>query len=361
MTGNGMHDRSPTHGGAPDAGPTATTAVLATLREHGIVVFPPVSLARVGIGQSNITSIVTDAAGASWVLRQPPPGSAGDRSHDLDREAAILRALAGTEVPVPRVIGTGRDQSGLPYVVMERVPGAALETCEQAADLTAGQRFSLGTSVAETLATLHSTDPDRLGLPPPRSPYLARQLRRVAGAWERVRTLSRHDADWQSVRDTLADRAPHCSRPVIMHGDYRLSNLLVHRGAISAVLDWELCTVGDPLADLAWLLDDWRSANEPAIVMPSPTRAGGFPSRDEMIAVYQERSGIRVDDLDYYRAFTQWRAASLLEGVRARRLSGAMGSHAAIDPEELEDSVGTLLRSAAIHLRQSRPLRPPGG
>ena len=120
-------------------------------------------------------------------------------------------------------------------------------------------------------------------------------------------------------------------------------------------------TVGDPLADLAWLLDDWRSANEPAIVMPSPTRAGGFPSRDEMIAVYQERSGIRVDDLDYYRAFTQWRAASLLEGVRARRLSGAMGSHAAIDPEELEDSVGTLLRSAAIHLRQSRPLRPPGG
>lgn len=138
-----------------------------------------------------------------------------------------------------------------------------------------------------------------------------------------------------------------------MHGDYRLSNLLICDGRIGAVLDWELCTVGDPLADLAWLLDDWRPVEEAAIVMPSPTRAGGFPDRDEMVAVYREVTGYQVDDLDYYRAFSQWRAASLLEGVRTRRLAGAMGSHAAVDPEELEDSIGVLLASATEHLAKT--------
>jgi aminoglycoside phosphotransferase (APT) family kinase protein len=127
-----------------------------------------------------------------------------------------------------------------------------------------------------------------------------------------------------------------------MHGDFRLSNLLVHDGQITAVLDWELCTVGDPLADLAWLLDDWRSPDEPAISMPSPTRAGGFPSRAELIETYRDETGFLLDRLGYYRGFTQWRAASLLQGVLTRRRLGVMGTHGAMDLELLDDSIAVL-------------------
>ena len=135
-----------------------------------------------------------------------------------------------------------------------------------------------------------------------------------------------------------------------MHGDYRLSNLLVDNGVITAVLDWELCTIGDPMADVAWLLDDWRSPEEQSIVMPSPTRAGGFPSREEMLAAYREVSGIDPISLDVYRAFTQWRAAGLLRGVLQRRRAGVMGSHGAVDPAELETTIELLLSSARGNL-----------
>lgn len=328
--------------------------VLDWLLAQGLDATPPLTITRVGIGQSNITTVIADAAGAEWVMREPPPGTSTGSGHDLHREAGILRALSGSGVPVPPLIGTGASPSGSPFLVMERMAGAALENEQDAAALTLAQRRDLGVSVAATLATLHRLDPDILSIEVSRSPYLTRQIRRVTAAWERVRAESRHDHDWQAVRAGLADRMPQPRRAAIMHGDYRLSNLLVSAGRITAVLDWELCTVGDPLADLAWLLDDWRPADEPAIVMPSPTRAGGFPDRDEMVAVYCEITGHRLDELDYYRAFTQWRAASLLEGVRARRRSGAMGSHAAIDPEELEDSIGVLLTSAAAQLRNQR-------
>ncbi|KUI34265.1 aminoglycoside phosphotransferase [Mycobacterium sp. GA-2829] len=322
------------------------------LSRQGETVNGPLAISRVGIGQSNITSIVVDAAGSTWVLREPPRGAPENAAHDLRREAEILQALSATEVPVPRVVGWGDSADGSPFLVMERVRGSVLETRDQARSLSVVQRRDLGVSVVQTLASLHLIDPRTLGLPVSRTPYLSRQMRRIDASWERVRTLSRHDADWQRLRVELSAQLPEHPPAAIMHGDYRLSNLLVDHGAITAVLDWELCTVGDPLADLAWLIDDWRTPEEPAIVMPSPTRAGGFPSRDEMIDIYQGLTGLSVDQLDYYRAFTQWRAASLLEGVRARRLSGAMGSHGDIDADDLEDSIGVLLASASKHLRR---------
>lgn len=315
-------------------------------------VSPPLAVSRIGIGQSNITSLVVDITGAEWVLREPPSGAVGRSTHDLVREAGILRALAATAVPVPQVLGVGKNNDDSPFLLMERVPGAPLETAGEAARLNESQRYELGVSVAQTLAQLHMLDPLVLGVRPSRTSYLARQFRRLTAARERISIPSSHSAAWRVVRDDLSDRHPRTPPPVVMHGDYRLSNLLIDRGRISAVLDWELCTIGDPLADLAWLLDDWRPADEPAIVMPSPTRAGGFPDRTEMISVYQQITGFKMDTLDYYRAFSQWRAASLLEGVRARRLSGAMGSHASIDPEYLEHSIGILLSSAANHLRR---------
>lgn len=332
---------------------TRPSTVAQWLLAQGVTAEAPLTIKRVGIGQSNITTLVVDTGGREWVMREPPMGTAAGSTHNLDREVRILRALAHTGVPVPPIVGTGVSPAGTPFMVMERIVGSALETEEDARSLTGAQRHALGTAVAATLAALHSLDPAILGIRVSTDPYLVRQIKRVTGAWDRVRALSRHDADWTAVRDRLADRLPENPPATIMHGDYRLSNLLVADGRITAVLDWELCTVGDPLADLAWLLDDWRAPTDPAFVMPSPTRAGGFPDRSEMITIYRDITGRPVDDLDYYRAFSQWRAASLLEGVRFRRMSGAMGSHAAIDADELEDSIGVLLESAAEQLRRA--------
>lgn len=343
-----LHENTP-----PISAPGMWTDPPATaewLERHVAEITSPVTIQRVGIGQSNITTLVTDHVGRQWVMREPPPGDTAGKAHDVVREARILAALADTDVPVPRVVGTGTTPSGSPFLVMERVAGAPLESETDARVLAPGERRELGVAVAETLGHLHRLDPARLGIAASSSPYLVRQLRRVSAAWERVGAASRHDRDWQAVCRGLSQRLPQRSPEVIMHGDYRLSNLLVSGGRITAVLDWELCTVGDPFADLAWLLDDWRPAEEAAIVMPSPTRAGGFPDRDDMVAVYRDITGFTVDDLDYYRAFSQWRAASLLEGVRARRLAGVMGSHAAVDPTALEHSIGVLLTSAAGHL-----------
>ena len=274
----------------------------------------PVVIRRIGAGQSNITSVVTDADGREWVLREPPPGTKQGNAHDVAREAGIITALADSGVPVPKVIGIGATRDSGSFFVMERVAGAPLESEDDARVLDPQQRHTLGVEVITTLARLHSLDPAAAGLTISDTPYVQRQIRRVSDAWPRLGSDSAHDSAWRAVCARLLERVPDGQTPaVVMHGDFRLSNLLVEDGHVTAVLDWELCTVGDPLADLAWLLDDWRSPDEPAISMPSPTRAGGFPTRAELTDIYRDETGFRVDRLDYYRGFTQWRAASLLQ------------------------------------------------
>jgi len=325
------------------------------LRAHGQPVVGAVRIQRVGMGQSNITSVVTDAAGRQWVLREPPPGAHRGGAHDVAREAGIITSLADSEIPLPAVIGIGERPSGSEFFVMERVAGAPLENEADARALSAAQRQRLGVAVVTTLARLHRIPPATAGLAGHTTPYLQRQIRRVSDAWLGSGSGSQHDSAWRAVQTRLLECAPATPpTPVIMHGDFRLSNLLVADGQITAVLDWELCTAGDPLADLAWLLDDWRAPEDPAISMPSPTRAGGFPTREELIDVYVAESGVRVDHLDYYRGFTQWRAASLLQGVMTRRRTGAMGSHGAIDLEQLDTSIASLLSTAATHLKAQR-------
>jgi aminoglycoside phosphotransferase (APT) family kinase protein len=323
------------------------------LIRQGREVALPVTIGRVGFGQSNITTLIVDAIEREWVMREPPPGTSTETAHDVEREAAILRSLAPSSVPVPEVIASGRSRSGSPFFVMEKVPGKPLETEDDVRTLTPDQRRELGLSVAATLAQLHNLNPGALGLRSSSRPYAVRQMRRMAELWDRFGNGSAHASAWHAVHSALTAQVPPTQRPVIMHGDYRLSNLLVCDGAITAVLDWELCTIGDPLADLAWLLDDWRAPEEPAIVMPSPTRAGGFPDRDEMVGVYSDLTGINVNALDYYRAFSQWRAASLLQGVLVRRQQGLMGGHGAVDPDDLGSSIGALLTSASTHLGQA--------
>lgn len=304
---------------------------------------------RVGFGQSNITSLVIDEAGAAWVLREPPPGTHDPSAHNVLREARILKALADTGIPLPTVIGT---DEAAPFYVMTRMAGAPLEKEAQAAELSRAQRFGLGLQVIEVFARLHSLEPAAVGLDDlgPATEYLPRQIRRATRNWSQWGEQSPHDKIWQYVRSLLEAEAPPQQRSVITHGDYRLSNLLVDSGRITAVLDWELATLGDPLADLAWLLDDWRGPDEPRIIMPSPTRAGGFPNREELIDLYCAATGLNADSIDYYRAFSHWRAATLLQGVLLRRRSGAMGDHGALDLTELDATIGFLLSEAAVFI-----------
>jgi aminoglycoside phosphotransferase (APT) family kinase protein len=327
--------------------------VASWLSNHGETVRGPVTIKRIGFGQSNITSVVRDLAGREWVLREPPAGNRQGNAHDVHREARIIAGLAASAVPVARVVGTGTTRDDRIFFVMERVAGKPLESESDAAALTTSQRYDLGIQLITTLARLHQTAPESVGLTVPLTPYVPRQIRRVGDAWLRVGSDSEHDSAWRAVRLRLLDRQPVGQNPpVIMHGDFRLSNVLVDAGAITAVLDWELCTIGDPMVDLAWLLDDWRSPADPAISMPSPTRAGGFPTRAELIDCYTSVTGFDTVRLNYYRGFTQWRAASLLQGVMARRRSGAMGEHGALDLVQLDASIATLLASAAEHLKE---------
>lgn len=326
------------------------SAVASWLAAHGEPVRPPVAIRRVGIGQSNITSIVTDTDGREWVLREPPAGT----THDVRREATIIKALAGSGIPVPRVVGNGYARGGGSFFVMQRMPGSPLESADDARAIDPQERHQLGLRVIRTLARLHTLHPASVGLTGSTTPYVERQIHRMSDAWLRLGSDSAHDPAWRAVRARLLARLPlQPASAVVMHGDFRLSNLLVRDGEITAVLDWELCTAGDPLADLAWLLDDWRSPGEPTIAMPSPTQAGGFPDRAELIDIYRTETGCRIDRLGYYRGFSQWRAATLLQGVLTRRRTGVMGGHGAIDVGLLDDSIDVLLSSAVDHLKDS--------
>jgi aminoglycoside phosphotransferase (APT) family kinase protein len=307
----------------------------------------PVEVDRIGAGQSNVTCLVRDRDGREWILRRPPAGAHDSAAHDVHREARILRALAESPVPVPAVVATGRDEAGIdgPFYLMERAPGAVLETEEDAAELSPEERLGLSEHVADVLVTLHSLTPADVGLGELGRPdgYLERQIRRTERNWVLWGELSEAAAEWTECHRRLVRRIPRQQRTSIAHGDFRLSNLLVERGRVTAVLDWELCTLGDPLADLAWLADDWKGPEDPAIAMPSPTRVGGFQHRDRLVHAYSAATGLNVSELPYYRAFTHWKAATLLQGVVLRRRGGGLGDHGAVAIVDLESTVKSLL------------------
>ncbi|MFC5995001.1 phosphotransferase family protein [Pseudonocardia hispaniensis] len=335
-------------------GPEAEEALAGWLAGHVERLAAPLRIDRLGAGQSNITSVVTDAEGRQWILRCPPPGAPAG-AHDVHREVRILRALAGTSVPVPVVVAAGADAAGIggAFCVMERVRGVALADERDAGALSPQERGRLSVETVEVLARIHDLDPDSVGLGNlgRRDGYLDRQIDRTRRNWEAWGGGSAAAGAWRECLRRLTGAVPRQQRVVIAHGDYRLSNLLVEDGGITAVLDWELCTLGDPLADLAWLVDDWRSPGDPAITMPSPTRVGGFASRERLIADYAARTGLDVGGLGYYRAFTHWKAATLLQGVLLRRRSGSLGDHGALDLIDLEHTIAYLLDAALAHVR----------
>ena len=292
----------------------------------------PVEVARISGGHSNLTYRITDAAGAQFALRRPPLGMVLATAHDMSREWRFISALAPTGVPVaPPVAYCGDDDViGAEFYLMRFVDGEVLGDAGSGHRLAEGEpRTTAGFDTVDVLAALHAVDPDAVGLADLRreGSYLDRQLRR----WHRqVHSSSLTDlAVIDAAHDRLVARAatlpPADVR--IAHGDYRPGNLAYGPdGQVRAIFDWELATLGDPLADLGWLIASWGRPGDTVVpTIDGPDKAGGYPDGDALVARYAERSGRAVEDLDFYVAFARWRAACIQAGVHSRYAGGAMG------------------------------------
>jgi len=281
-------------------------------------------------GHSNLTFRVTGASGPQLVLRRPPLGHVLASAHDMGREHRILSALQGTAVPVPPVEGFCDDLAvnGAPFYVMRFVDGHVLrdrETAEHTLSETA--RGNASRSIVDTMAAIHAVDLDAAGLDQlgRHEGYIERQLKRWYGQWNQGKT--RELAAVDRVYEGLLARIPEQGPATIVHGDYRLDNcILADDGSVAAVLDWELCTLGDPLADLGLLCVYWADPGEPTHSgMPAATTVEGFPTKSELVQRYAELSGRDVSQIGYYVAFGYWKLACIIQGVYARYSAGAMG------------------------------------
>jgi aminoglycoside phosphotransferase (APT) family kinase protein len=282
-------------------------------------------------GKSNLTYLVTGPPG-QVVLRRPPLGHVLPTAHDMLREARVMRALAGTPVPVPAVLAVceGPLVLGAPFYVMSRVDGLVCRDHFPPgyAD-TPAERGRIAAGLIRTLADLHAVDRDAVGLGDFGRPegYLARQVRRWSVQWEATRTHSVPDLDDLAAR--LAAQIPDSGPATIVHGDFRLDNTMLdprEPGRILAVLDWEMSTVGDPLADLGLMLVYWSEPGEedrPGAVA-SVTHLEGFPRRAEVAASYAQLTGRSIELLPWYVAFGCFKLAVVVQGIAARVAGGAM-------------------------------------
>lgn len=310
----------------------------------------PLTVTRISGGHSNLTYRVTDSAGSAWALRRPPTGMVLATAHDMGREWRFVSALAGTPVPVAEPVALCTDDAviGAEFYVMGFVDGGELGSGvlgDEASGhrLDPAARHAAGLDAVDVLAALHAVDPGAVGLADLGRPgrYLDRQLRR----WHRqVHASAVSDLDVvDAAHDRLVERAAALppSEVRIVHGDFRLGNLAVGPdGRVRAVFDWELATLGDPLADLGWLIASWGGDGLPPTVA-GPSLAPGWAGRDELVARYALRSGRGVADLEVYVAFARWRSACIGAGVYSRYAGGVMGAG------EQDDVLAA--RLAAIH------------
>ncbi len=294
----------------------------------------PLRFELIAGGHSNLTYAVTDAGGRRWVLRRPPLGQVLATAHDVAREHRIISALGPTAVPVPPAVGLCEDPSvnGAPFYVMEFVDGHVVRTPAEAEQLGVAARRHAGESLVDVLAAIHGVDLDRVGLADlgRHGDYVPRQLRRWYGQFQESEGQVPGGLGLRAVHEThdaLSAHVPEQQGVAIVHGDYRLDNcMLGDDGNVVAVLDWEICTLGDPLADLGLLCVYWTDPGGPAVLpQAAPTALDGFPRSAELVQRYAEHSDRDLSQLGYYVAFGYWKLTCIIAGVYARYAGGAMG------------------------------------
>jgi aminoglycoside phosphotransferase (APT) family kinase protein len=315
------------------------------------------TLAPIGTGRSNLTYRVDSEAGAV-VLRRPPVGEVAATAHDMRREQRVITGLVDTVVPVPRVLAssTGGPPVDAPCFVMELVDGVVplQEELPPGWAESEEERQRASTALVDVLVALHAVDAASVGLGDFGRPegFLTRQVRRWVTQWEQARggvpTDEATATDLSRLAERLATTVPATQRHSIVHGDYRIDNCLFDAadpGRIRAVLDWELSTLGDPLADLGLLLVYWHQADEhplwrAAQHLSSPTRLPGFLRRDEVARAYAAGSGLDLAPLPWYVAFGAFKLGVVLAGILARVQAGMVPASMA---DGLDGSLGPLV------------------
>jgi aminoglycoside phosphotransferase (APT) family kinase protein len=294
-----------------------------------IDVSPPLHFDLITGGHSNLTFAVTDADERRWVLRRPPLGQVLATAHDMSREHRIISALAPTNVPVAPTIGLCTDDSvnGAPFYVMDFVDGLVVRDAGVAQTITPEVRAAASESIVDVLARIHAVDLDAVGLTDlgRHDGYIERQLARWHGQFQKSKTRELPELD--EVFEELSARIPVQGPATIVHGDYRLDNCMIAPdGMIMAVLDWEICTLGDPLADLGLLMVYWTDPHEDSPAgISGATTLDGFLRKSDLLERYAAVSGRDVSSIDFYTAFGYWKLACIIEGVYARYKGGAMG------------------------------------
>jgi aminoglycoside phosphotransferase (APT) family kinase protein len=333
-----------------------SAAVTAWLSEQVPELAAPLTFELIAGGRSNLTFRVTDAAGRSWALRRPPTGHVLASAHDMGREHRIIAALQDTPVPVPDLIGLCEDETvnDAPFYVMEFVPGVIVRDLAATETVPIDVRRRMGEELVDTLVALHDVDPDACGLGElgRKEAYVERQLRR----WMRQLDdgSDRHLPLLHELHGRLSARVPPQQGAGIVHGDYRLDNCMMSTdGPVAAVLDWELCTLGDVLADLGGMVMWWGQPTDAGPMADSPTTAAGFATADEAVARYGAQSSRDLSDLPYYVGFQNWRLACITEGVRTRYVVGAMGDQD-LGPilEGFEDRIDALAEASVAALSE---------
>ena len=325
-------------------------AVEAWISENVEGLTPPLTWTRLQGGHSNLTYRIDDSKGLPAVIRRPPQGVLLPKAHDMSREWALISALGPTAVPVAPALAFCEDPevTGAWFYVMGLINGQPLYS-----DLETGERIpyderrTLAWSFIDVLADLHTLDPDEIGLNDlgKKEDYVGRQLR----TWFRSWTSSVNDAEYDDprahdIREYLAGNIPEQGRAKVVHGDYGLHNCLIGTDyKVIAVVDWEISTLGDPLADLGYALNTWAEPNEGR--EGAATAVAGFPARAELAARYAERSGRDLSMLNYYIGFNWWKSACIIHGVYARYRAGKKSTEG-VNMEEFRSRIGEALNAS---------------
>jgi aminoglycoside phosphotransferase (APT) family kinase protein len=303
--------------------------LMAFLDEHGLGE-GEIEASPIGDGHSNVTYLI-ERDGREMVLRRPPRPPLPPSAHDVLREARLLSALRDTPARVPDVLAVCADEAtiGAPFYVMERIEGDVIVTSIPAPLDTPEERRRISDELINSLVEIHAVDWRAAGLEGFGKPtgYLERQLRRFLGLWELNKT--REITAVETVGSWLAEHLPSSPAATIVHGDYRLGNTIyAHRAParLAAVLDWEMATIGDPLADLGYLCMMWTEAGDPQTglrgALGNVTRAEGFPTRAGLIARYEELSGRSMVDIRWYTTLALWKSVVFMEGNYKRAIAG---------------------------------------
>jgi aminoglycoside phosphotransferase (APT) family kinase protein len=292
----------------------------------------PLTFELIAGGRSNLTYRVTDSTGKQFALRRPPTSHVLPTAHDMVREHTIITALHPQGIPVATPLGLCTDEAvnERPFYVMEFVEGAILrdrKDAENAFDVPT--REDIGENLASTLVRLHEVDIEEAGLSglARHDGYIERQLKRWRTQFDQMQVEGYgHGGLVEAVGAQLAASIPTQQRVSIVHGDYRLDNTVLDgKGRVKAILDWEICTLGDPMADLGLLLVYWseRSDATAALLGAAPTTAEGFVGRAGVLEAYAKHTSLDVSQVSYYQAFGYWKLACILQGVFARYSAGA--------------------------------------